>query len=216
MRGEKTNPGQWIEIDGVDCAGKSTIAGMLNDYLLERGNDSKVYRSPGGTEFGESIRDVFLNGPDRPAMSDLLIIASLLAASVSHIKKRKENSNWSISDRGLLSCYGYEVGRRGLDPEQVDTALKLATTIGSQHMTPDLFILLDVSYETYRQRLGKPKNPDRWEKVAKETFTGQRTEFLRAAKQYEATVIDATRPLDKVFEDVVKAVEPILEAAANE
>ena len=48
--------GRLITIEGLDGAGKTTLAGALAAALAERGVDVEVLREPGGVELSERIR----------------------------------------------------------------------------------------------------------------------------------------------------------------
>ncbi|MGH8285623.1 MAG: dTMP kinase, partial [Steroidobacteraceae bacterium] len=52
--------GRFITLEGIEGAGKSTIAAYLRDWLTASGVAVRLTREPGGTRLGERIRDVVL------------------------------------------------------------------------------------------------------------------------------------------------------------
>ena len=50
--------GTLITIEGIDGAGKSTLAAGLVDALKERGIEATLLREPGGVRTAERIRDL--------------------------------------------------------------------------------------------------------------------------------------------------------------
>jgi len=53
--------GRLISIEGVDGAGKSTVAAQLAEKLREAGFPLQMVREPGGTRVSEKIREVLLD-----------------------------------------------------------------------------------------------------------------------------------------------------------
>src|SRR5689334_1305094 len=58
-----TARGKLITLEGIDGAGKSSHVGFLRERIAARGVEVAVTREPGGTPFGEKLRDVILHHP---------------------------------------------------------------------------------------------------------------------------------------------------------
>ena len=54
--------GKFLSIEGGEGAGKSTQVRRLADELRARGVDVIVTREPGGSEGGEAIRELLMQG----------------------------------------------------------------------------------------------------------------------------------------------------------
>ena len=52
---------RFITFEGIDGCGKSTQAGLLNDFLLSKNIQSTIVREPGGTSISEKVRDILLS-----------------------------------------------------------------------------------------------------------------------------------------------------------
>src|ERR1043165_6042546 len=53
--------GQFITLEGLDGAGKSTHLAWLSAFLESRGRSVCVTREPGGTPLGETLRTLLLD-----------------------------------------------------------------------------------------------------------------------------------------------------------
>jgi Thymidylate kinase len=53
----------FVTFEGADGSGKSTQAELLRAALAAEGRDVVLTREPGGTELGEAVRKLVLNGP---------------------------------------------------------------------------------------------------------------------------------------------------------
>ena len=78
--------------------------------------------------------------------------------------------------------------------------------IATQGVKPDLTLIFDVDIETSMKRVGKEK--DRMESGGIEFFNKVRNGYLTLAKKEpeRIKVIDSSRSIEEVFEDVKKAV----------
>jgi len=75
--------GRLITIEGIDGAGKSTLAAGLLDALTDRGVDIKLLREPGGVPASERIRELVID-PDLhvTARTEALLYAAARAQLV--------------------------------------------------------------------------------------------------------------------------------------
>ena len=52
--------GRFITLEGIEGAGKSSVAKLVNDWLATRGIAARVTREPGGTPLAERVRKIVL------------------------------------------------------------------------------------------------------------------------------------------------------------
>ena len=65
-----------MTFEGADGSGKSTQAGLLRAALAGEGRDVVLTREPGGTELGEAVRTLVLNGPLMGAWAEATLFAA--------------------------------------------------------------------------------------------------------------------------------------------
>src|SRR5690606_35713022 len=103
---------------------------------------------PGGTPFGQRLRDVVLREPTTPLAEALAMFAARSAHVEGLIEPALEAGRWVVCDRFSDSTYAYQCGGRGLAPETVE-ALEALAHPGLQ---PDATFLFDIDPATARQR----------------------------------------------------------------
>jgi dTMP kinase len=207
--------GLFITLEGVEGSGKTTQAANLGHALRRAHRSVTVTHEPGGTRAGEAIRSIFLD----PAVSldvaaELLLV---LADRAQHVREklrpRLAAGEIVISDRYCDSTTAYQGYGRGFDLKLLGDLNRLA----SDTITPDVTLVLDLPIETglkrTRARLkGATRGPDRFEGEALEFHRRVRQGFLAIARAEpdRVLVIDATRPLEVVHQDILNAVSALL------
>ncbi|HLU31529.1 MAG TPA: dTMP kinase, partial [Acidimicrobiia bacterium] len=95
---------RYIVIEGVDGAGKSTVARRLAERLREDGESVVEVREPGGSAVGEEVRRLLLHGPGMAPWTEALLFAAQraqLAAEV--IGPALSRGETVVSDRSYYS-----------------------------------------------------------------------------------------------------------------
>lgn len=203
--------GKFIVIEGIDGAGKSSVATALCNFLTEKVLEGPEWlvrsAEPGGTDKGQEIRRLLKTpgGTNIPPMAELLLFYADRAITVEEvIKPALEQGKWVVSDRHNLSTVAYQGAGRGLAKE-TDILTKLVL----DDFAPDFTVVLDIpaeqGIERARCRDGKL---DRIEQAGLGFFTEARRRFLEEAdkKPNRVFVVDATRPLDDVITEVLRLV----------
>lgn len=155
--------GKFIVLEGPEGSGKTTVSNYLAEQLRGQGLKVLKTREPGGSDVGERIRSILLDGDIKMhARTELFLFLAARAEFVESIlKPNLENGYWVVSDRFDLSTLAYQVYSRGL-PEE---ASKNANDLAKDFLSPDLCILLMTSFEKGRERQEKMgKSKDRIEK----------------------------------------------------
>jgi len=190
---------RYIALEGVEGAGKSTVARALSDRLRDRGEAVVVVREPGGTAVGEEIRRLLLHADDMSAWAEAALFAAARAELVRQVvSPALEKGAVVISDRSYYSSLAYQGGGRGLGIGEV-RALNEQVLGGIE---PHLVVVLRVDPEVGSAR---ESEVDR--------IGGGGLDFLRsvadsytrlAAEDPRVVVVDASRPVDEVVDEVLE------------
>lgn len=200
--------GRLITLEGLEGVGKSTNMDFIQRKLQDAGIDVDVTREPGGTPLAEKIRDLVLDTADE-SLPDLCELLLIFAARSAHLENRirpaLDHGRWVLCDRFTDATYAYQGGGRGL-PLEIIASLEDLILSG---LRPDLTILLDTPVEIGLQRIRERGGTDRFESQHLEFFQRAREVYLSRAQQEPEryVVVDASRPLAQVQDDLAKVIE---------
>lgn len=208
--------GRFITLEGPDGAGKSMQAERLADSLRREGLTVVLTREPGGTELGERIRALLLDGtaPARGAQADALLFNAARAQHVAElIRPALERGEFVVCDRFSDSTLAYQGYGAGLDVAAVARVCAWATG----GLRPDLTILLDLPVEAglERRAAGPAAGRTRFEDEARHDrgfHERVRAGFhaLAAAEPDRWRTVDASAAPDLVARDVLAAAVALL------
>ena len=203
--------GTLITIEGLDGAGKSTLADGLERQLAGRGAPVVVLREPGGVEVSERIR-ALVKDPDLSvaARTEALLYAAARAQLVEErLRPLLRDGAIILLDRFLDSSLAYQGAGRSLGVEEVRAINLFATGM----LVPDRTLLLRISPEAGRARLhGRALEPDRLELEGDGFFAAIASAYdeLARAEPDRIRVIDASQPAEQVLRDGVAAVADLV------
>ena len=102
--------GWLISFEGLDGVRKTTQVGRVQEWLQHQGYRVKIVREPGGTPWGEAIRDVLLHHTaPRDATAEFLLFAAARAELVrTVILPWLENGGIILADRYCDSSEAYQ------------------------------------------------------------------------------------------------------------
>ena len=192
--------GKLITFEGIDGCGKSTHLALAQKFLTEKRLSVKVLREPGSTEVAERIRAILLDRKAKmSAATELLLYEASRADMVEkQIAPLLRKGHIILCDRFYDSTTAYQGYGRKLDIKMVRNLHAVATG----GIKPDLTIVFDIDVATGMSRLGK--DLDRMESESRAFFKRVRAGFLEIARKENrrVKVVDASRPIEIVFEDV--------------
>jgi dTMP kinase len=204
--------GQFIVVEGLEGAGKSTAIATLIERLSHFAIQTKVTREPGGTPIGEILRSMIKNLDYSEVMDDrselLLLYTSRIQLVEQVIKPALQQGYWVIADRFELSTMAYQGGGRGLDRQMIHQLSSFCL----KGLKPQLTLYLDISPEIGLQRAKQRGDFDRIEKEALAFFQRVEDTYKQCIKD-DPTVktIDANRPIHEVQQAVLQAIDEFLE-----
>jgi dTMP kinase len=184
-----------IAVEGIDGAGKTTIAALLAQYCGERGIACAFSKEPTGLKYGMQLRESAKTGRLSVADELELFLKDRLDHAERSIKPALQYGAVAILDRYYWSTAAYQ-GARGVDPFSI-------VRENEAHVpTPDLVILLDVAPETGLERVRiRGDIPNKFERVSALSKARQIFNQLNENCAYSVCV-DASAPLRKVHSAV--------------
>ena len=203
--------GRLITIEGIDGAGKTTLAAALLDALKARGLDALLLREPGGVPAAERIRELVID-PDLhvTARTEALLYAAARAQLVEEaIEPLVRAGKWLLLDRFIDSSLAYQGGGRQLGIDSVRAINEFAIRTARPDRTLLLTIDADLGRSRSRSRAGRP---DRLEREQNDFFDRTAAAYLELASEDPDRIrqIDATRPAHEVLAAALEALADLL------
>jgi dTMP kinase len=184
----------FISFEGADGSGKSTQAELLCAALAAEGRDVVLTREPGGTELGERIRALLLEGPEMVPLAEAALFAASRAQHVEQvIRPALARGADVVCDRYVDSSLAYQGIGRGLGLDEI-LQLNLAVTRG---LLPDVTFLLLLDPRVAASRWAKA---DRLEREGLEFQRRVDTAYRELAERFPERIvtIDATGAVEAI------------------
>jgi len=203
---------RFISLEGIEGAGKSTVAVALQAELERRGERVLLTREPGGTPLAESLRALLLRRDGEllnPTAETLLMFAARAVHLDNAVRPALAAGQWVICDRFTDASYAYQGGGRGVDPALLD---RLAAAVHAD-LWPARTLLLDLPVDTGLARAKtRPGAPDRFESEQRAFFERVRAAYLQrvAREPQRIRVIDAQRGRVEVVAAALAAIDDLL------
>ena len=227
----------FISLEGGEGAGKTTQAARLVERIESTGLRCLRVREPGSTDLGAELRKLIKRSrTSDEAMSraaELFLFAAARSELVTKVigPQRDDPGLVVVADRYADSTVAYQGYGRGIDIETIKSINALATN----SLMPDLTFLLDcppgigisrVRGLQLQMPLDATKNADtlnrdaegmKFEEESEEFHERIRQGFHDLADQEPDRwrVIDATRSIDAISDDIWIAVRDRLPVPAN-
>jgi dTMP kinase len=207
--------GRFITLEGIEGAGKSTVAKYVREWLERTGITVVATREPGGTPLAERVRELVLNRgsePITPVSETLLMFAGRGLHLENLLRPALARGDWVVCDRFTDATRAYQGAGRGVSAELIE-ALAGAVQRGLQ---PDCTLLLDLpvakGLERVRQRSGTSAPTDRFEEEKASFFERVRERYLELARAEPSRIriIDASRALEDVLPQVAGVLETLI------
>jgi dTMP kinase len=204
-------PGRLITIEGLDGAGKSTLAAGLHAALAARGIDAHLLREPGGVEIAERLREL-VKDPNLNigARAEALLYAAARAQLVDEaVRPRLSEGAWVLLDRFVDSSLAYQGAGRSLGI----AAIREINDFATGGLVPDRTLLLLID-----PALGKARSRERSEPL--DRLELEHDDFhariaaayaeLAAAEPQRIRTIDAAQDPERVLASSLDALADLL------
>lgn len=205
------DPGKLITIEGIDGAGKSTLAVGLAETLAERGIAVQLLREPGGVRAAERIREL-VTDPELQigARAEALLYAAARAQLVEEaLRPLLDDGTWVLLDRFVDSSLAYQGGGRRLGIDAVRDINEFAI----QGLRPDRTLLLVIDPGDGQARSQARGGPaDRLENEQRDFFdrTADAYQTLAVRDPERIRTIDAAQSPADVLQSAIDAISDLV------
>lgn len=195
--------GRFYVFEGIDGGGKSTVARMLSDKLATTfGRETVLTAEPSDSWLGDCVRRA--NKENVNDFAEALLFMADRAQHTQEMVRAVDRGKIVICDRYYISTLAYQ----GVTLERLvpDAVLWLRAVNAPIIRMPDITFYFMIEPEKAMKRLADRDEKSKFEKLG----------FLKkVASIYEemsisdpsAYIIDASKPLEEVFSEVLKAVQ---------
>ena len=195
-------PGSFfLSFEGIEGAGKSTQIIKIKEYLEQRKFNVIVLREPGGTAFGERLRQAILNSPnDLHPTAEAYLFCSARAQLLTEVvlKELGEPNTIIICDRFLDSTIAYQGMARKLGVENV---LQMHN-IFPLNLVPHKTFYIRIDLETSLERQKKRNLPKDYFESRDDSFHAQLIEgYDLCAEMFKERIdiVDGGKSSDEVY-----------------
>ena len=190
----------FIDVEGIDGVGKSTVIRLAADELRRRGYLVYTTSEPSDSPIGLFIRRNVLesNLEVEPMALALLFAADRVIHYNRVIRPKVQEGYIVITERYIESSVAYQ-GSQGVPIEWI-------IEVNSMVAEPDLVIVLNAPLNTVVGRLTSRGTLEYFERNAGFLRRVQEV-YLRRARERNYPVIDASRVINDVVDDVLTLIE---------
>jgi dTMP kinase len=202
--------GLLIAVEGIDGAGKTSVAALLAQYCGERGIACVLSKEPTSLRWGRELRKSAQEGRLTLAEELELFRKDREMHVEGTIRPALEQRHVVIVDRYYWSTAAYQ-GARGADPQQVVTEHE------SFAPRPDAFLLLDVPVNQGLERIRRRGDePNDFEKAAGLERARGIFQSLAAEAPEHSLLVDASASVREVSRRCLAKMQALAAAKLGE
>jgi len=203
---------RFITLEGIEGAGKSTLARSLDGALRARGLPVIMTREPGGSPLAEQLRALVLaRGTESmtPTAETLLMFAARSIHIENKIRPALAQGSWVICDRYTDATRAYQGAGRGVDAGLIEGLAQAVHPALWPHRT----LVLDLPVEQGMARARARRDAgDRFEDEDQRFFERVRARYreLVLAEPQRVRLIDASKGPDFVLASALESLADLL------
>ena len=205
----------FLSIEGIEGSGKSSQMEAIKSYLESIGKKVILTREPGGTIFGELLRESILTSSVE--ISPVAEAHLFAAARAQHLFEKilpalLTPNTIVMADRFIDSSLAYQGSARKLG---LETVLKLHEN-GPLNILPDVTFYFAIDYETSLERQNlRGSQKDYFEKNNKQFYLDLIEGYEKAFNLFSDRIkkIDATQSINDVKQGVLTILEKVCHGA---
>jgi len=207
-------PGSYfLSIEGIEGAGKSTQIIKIKDFLESKGLRVLILREPGGTPFGEKLRQAVLTSTTKiHPVAEAHLFASARAQLFQEVtlKELEIPGTVILYDRYIDSTLAYQGKGRNLGSK---TVLEMHQKF-PLNLMPHLTFYLKINLETSMNRQKMRNAPkDYFESQGEDFYLKLIAGYEEALKLFPNRIvpIDANKNVDSVFSQIQGHLDHLIE-----
>lgn len=196
----------FYSFEGPEATGKSTIIQKIHSLLSERGHLVVKTREPGGSQYGEKIRQLIFNAEYTPSIqTELLLMFAARRDHIDHIIKPALNENKIVlTDRYCDSSYVYQSLLGGIEKHVIDSLMDHFIAPYIPHKSFFIFSDPEISF----QRLEKRGVENRYDQINKKQIITLHKAFEQRLEQCSYGVrIENNGHIDDAVQDIMHYIE---------
>ena len=192
----------YILFEGIDTSGKTTQIELLKEAMP----NIITTREPGGTSFGNKIRDIVLNEGVSSNRAEILLFLADRAEHYCEVILPIRDFEIVVSDRGYISGIAYAMA---LGESNIELLLQM-NRFAMNDTLPDAVILFELDEQSYKQRISKKSS---------DIIESRGIEYMMQVQKYmidvayksgiEVLLIDATDTIKNIHKQVLKYIQEL-------
>lgn len=203
---ERPYTGRYVGIEGPDTAGKTTQLALATAYAEQEGIPTLFIREPGGTDFGNEMRNLILHDTRHsfgPETEYALFLADRSHLISTKILPALQDGMTVITDRRIESSLAYQAASGAFPAEKIWEIGRLLHP--AWYMQPDALAILSLKKDIWRQRMAQKLENTGHDKIESRVQDSEKvfdayTE-LNSVLPY-ATSVNANQAPEAVFNDL--------------